>query len=228
MASPLRRVVLGLGLGLSIILGFGCNLLTVPYFLFGPESTREAEVKKLASADKDKPVKVVVLTYGGLETRPEFLNIDRELAQRLVSHLKEGFKYNKEKVTVVSPTKVEAFKSDTPNWHTMALEDIGEKFEADFVIYAEINKISLYERGMGHQLLRGRTDVSVSVVDMTKPGDPPTIKEFSCTYPSEARGPVPGDGSNAREFRQAFLDHVARRLSWFFTSHPTKDEFDLR
>lgn len=229
MTETWRRALLTLGVLLCVCVGFGCNLLTVPFFLFGPESKREAELGRIASDNKDKTVKVVILSYGGLETRPEYINIDRELSAQLAKHLKEGFKYNKEKVTIVSPKKVEEFKNETPRWHTLGLEEVGQKFDADFVIYLEINKISLYEKGMGHQLYRGRAEITVTVVDTSKPGETPTTKEFSCVYPSEARGPIAGgEGNNAREFRQAFLNHAAKRLSWFFTSHPTNDEFDLK
>src|SRR5262245_9079924 len=71
MAATWRRWCL-LGVFLTAALGSGCNILSLPFFIFGPEPKIEAKLHKLASDEKDKEVKVVILAYSGLETRPEF------------------------------------------------------------------------------------------------------------------------------------------------------------
>src|SRR5438445_85693 len=73
----------------------GCNLMALPFFLMpGMEPKHDAKCK-LASDEKDKEVKVVILASAGLETRPEFLRVDRELSRKLCQRLEEGFKLNK-------------------------------------------------------------------------------------------------------------------------------------
>ena len=86
----------------------GCNLMALPFFLIpGMEPTHEAKCK-LQPHENEKEAKVVILSSCGLETRPEFLRIDRELGRLLYMQMEEGFKKNKEKVTVVPVSQVQA------------------------------------------------------------------------------------------------------------------------
>ena len=62
--------------------GTGCNMLSVPYFLFCMDDPKQqAEIQKIASPNKKEERKVVVLTYHRLDLRPEFVNSDRELCR---------------------------------------------------------------------------------------------------------------------------------------------------
>src|SRR5437588_7485894 len=84
----------------------GCNIMAWPYFFMPGEHTIDPKCK-LASEDKEKSVKVVILSSSGLELRPEFLRTDRELSRLLAVRLGEAFKHNKEKVTIVPTSHVE-------------------------------------------------------------------------------------------------------------------------
>jgi hypothetical protein len=206
-------------------LSTGCNLMAMPFFLLpGMEPKHDAKCK-LASDDKEKEVRVVILAYSGLETRPEFLKIDRELSRMMSVQMQEGFKANKEKVTIVPTSHVEKYKDEHPNWRSSDPEEIGKHFNADYVINLEINSITLYEPGSSNTLYRGRASISVDVVDVHAPSEGPKFRhEYTCEYP-RARGPIPAGESNPAQFRQAFLTVVARELSWLFTSHPVDDDF---
>lgn len=220
---------LGRGAWLAVILvsllGTGCNFFYVPYYLLMGEGKHAAKCPLAEEKDKDKTVKVVILSYAGLETRPEFMRIDRELASLLAQQLQEGFKKNKEKVVIVSTRKVEEFRNNHPDWRSLRPEDIGEHFGADYVIDLSINELRLYEPGSRNTLFRGHAEISLAVLDMKKPGEEPKYKEeYSCDFP-KARGPIPVDDRNPQQFKQAFLASVARELSWRFTAHPTSDDF---
>ncbi len=223
MAAPKRPLTLYVSLVLAAILTAGCNILSLPFFIFGPEPRIEARLKKLASDDKE--VKVVILTYGGLPTHPEYIGLDRELTELLAKNLKEATQYNKEKVAIVSPNKVEKFKQDHPGWHAMDLPEIGKRFDADYVINLEINSLSLYERGSSSTLYRGRAEISVTLVDVNNPEEGRYPTEVTEQYPGEAEQPLEVGNSNPLVFRRAFLNHVAKRLAWHFTSHPTSDDY---
>jgi hypothetical protein len=201
----------------------GCNLMALPFFLSGMEPMHEPKCK-LASEDKNKVVKVVVLASAGLETRPEFMRVDRELASMCVQHLQDGFLKNKERVTFLPIHRIEKYKDEHANWRSMSATEIGQHFKADYVINMEINSITLYEPGSSNTLYRGRVAVSIDVVNVHKSEDGPIYREeYTCEYP-RARGPVPADGGNAAQFRQQFLSVVARELSWRFLAHPIDDE----
>jgi len=210
----------------TAIAGFGCNLLSMPFFLMSGMDPQHEPKCKLASDDKKKEIKVVILASSGLETRPEFLRVDRELSTQLARQLQQAFKDNKEKVTVVSPVQVEKYKDEHPQWRALEVAEIGKHFGANYVIDLEMDELSLYEPGSGNQLFRGKANISVSVVDVSKPDDEPKWKDtYTKVYPSDARGAVPASDGNAQQFRQRFLAQVAKELSWSFTAHPTSDDY---
>lgn len=220
-----RRLGLCSALLLTAALSTGCNLMALPFFLLpGFEPKHDAKFK-LAAADKEQEVKVVILSSSGLETRPEFLRVDRDLASMLAMHLREGFKKNKEKVTVVPTSKVENYKDTHPNWRQLDPQEIGRHFEADYVIDLEINKITLFEPGSANTLYHGNAEVAIKVVKTEQGAENPAyVEEYQTNWP-RARGPIPADNNNAAGFRQRFLDVVAREISWRFTAHLVEDDF---
>lgn len=226
MAAWIRRARLAVLLMVAVG-GLGCNMLAFPFFLLWGANSKQPPAFKLAAADKEIEIRVVILASTGLETRPEFLRVDRELTTLVARHLQQGFKDNKENVKLVPARQVDQFKDEHPNWKTMDLVKIGDSFDADYVIHLDIHSLSLYEPGSANELFRGRADIDVRVVDVLEPDEDPVFRRaYRCEYP-KTRGPIPvGDGS-ASQFKQAFLEHVAKQLSWFFTAHPYDDEFKM-
>jgi hypothetical protein len=211
------------GSALGGALGCGSDMGSMAYFL-SPEQRLPAKIKHLASEDKKKTPKVMILTYTGLETRSEFIHADRQLAEMLAKNLEQMAEESKEKLSVVPARKVEDFKNANPNWREMDLTNIGKKFGADYVVYLEINSMSLYETNSLNQLFRGRANLLVSLIDVSKPDETPAQEPYSCTFPSDARGPVPvGLDTNPIQFRQMFLSHMARQLSWYFSNYPRSE-----
>lgn len=204
------------------VLCTGCNILSLPFFLLpGMDPKIDAKCKL---ADKDKEVRVVILASSGLETRPEFVRVDRELSRLLAQQMEANFKKNNEKVHIVPTSRVETYKENHPDWHSQPPEKIGKYFNADYVINLEVNSITLYEPGSINTLFRGRADISLDVVDVNNPSEGPIYREeYSSEYP-KVRGPVPVGDSNPGQFRQLFLTNVARELAWHFTSHLVEDE----
>jgi hypothetical protein len=227
MAARSQRWLLSILLGLSV-LGLGCNVLSLPFFLFGPEPKVPPKMQ-LASEDKKQKVRVVILTLGGLETRPELSGTDRELTRKLAQHLLEGFKANEEKVAVVPPSKVDEFKADNPNWRTLDFKtDIGKHFDADYVIVLEIRSLSLYQNGSGNTLFRGKANLGVSLINVFDPDEATKQEEFSEQFPTENKGEIAVGDMTVIQFREQFIEYIANKLSWWFTAHPTKDDYMCR
>jgi hypothetical protein len=211
--------VLAAGLAGTMV---GCSDLgSMTYFLM-PEQRLPAKMKHLASDDPKKEPRVLILTYAGLETRAEFIHADRQLSEMLARNLKELAEPSSEKLNIVPPRKVEEFKNAHPNWREMEVAQIGRKFGADYVIYLEINSLALYEPGNGNTLYRGRANLLVSLVDVNRP-DELNQDNYVCLFPSDARGPVPVHDIPMVQFRQAFLSHVARQLSLYFSKYPHEE-----
>jgi len=214
-----RSFLLGLcGAGLLA----GCNFPTAMYFLM-PDAKEPAEYKRLASDDKKKEVRVVLWTYSALDMRTEFIQADRLLTELLSKRIHKMSEENDEKVTVVSPRKVEDYKNTHPDWKALPLEQVGHYFKADYVISLEIDQLSLYEPNANETLLSGRTHILVSVVDVKNPDDSPHPTEFSDRYPTELRGGIDSLDMHPMQFRQKFLEHVAKRLSYFFVNYQKRE-----
>ena len=192
------------------------------YFLM-PEQKTPAEIKSLASDDKKKDVKALILIRNGPDTDFDFMNADKQLSALLYGKLSELCEANDERLTLVSPSKVDAFKNSHPNWTEIAPSEIGADFKADFVIYVEINELSLYERGNAQTIFRGKASLSVKLIDVKHLDDSSARKEFTCTYPSEANFVLADADTPPQVFREKFLTYVAKRLSWYFAPHPIRD-----
>ena len=221
-----RCCILGL-LGI-VLFSSGCNLAALCYFLVpGMDSTFEPPCK-LVGADKDKEVRVVFLVSTGLETRPEFIRVDRELSRLVNAQLTEAFKKNKEKVMLVPVSLVEKYKDEHPNWRSTPPDEIGKYFNADKVVSLEVDSLSLYEKGSSNMLYHGVAEVSISVIDMSKAADGPVYNDEYRTEFPKTRGHIPASDSSVSAFRQKFLSIVARDLAWKFTAHPTEDAFKMQ
>jgi hypothetical protein len=214
-----RGLLLGLcGAGLLA----GCDFPSCMFFLM-PEAREPAEYKRLASADKKKEVRVVLWTYSALDVRTEFIQADRLLTDFLSQHIHKMSEENGEKLTVVSPRKVEDYKNTHPDWKALPLEEVGHYFKADYVVSLEIDQLSLYEPNSNETLLSGRTHILVSVADVRHPDASPHPTEFTDRYPAELRGGIDTLDMPLMVFRQKFLDHVANRLSYYFVNYQKRE-----
>jgi hypothetical protein len=189
-----------------------------------PAPMRPAECP-LASKDKEKTVRVVILSQSPLEPRPEFLRVHSDLPLILSQEMQAGFEKNKEKVTMVANNLVEKYKDEHPNWKAMQAVEIGRNFKADYVIELQVNQISLYEPGSYNTLFRGRCDISMVVHDVLKSSEGPKYQEEYSTEFPKARGPIDASNGGAAQFRYKFLDVICRELSWRFTSHNLEDDY---
>jgi hypothetical protein len=97
--------------------------------------------------DKKKPATVAIFVYSGPETRPGFVTADRDLSNCLVRILQQRCPENHQYVRFIPPGKIEEFKNNHSDWHSMPLKELGKRFDADYVLYLEIESLSLYEKG---------------------------------------------------------------------------------
>ncbi len=207
---------------LATALATGCNIPSLVYFL-APGDPREAPLLMgLAPQEKGKPVRIAVIAYSGGELRPEFVTAERDLAGRLAQQLFQSFKEEKQAVSIVPGSKIEEFKSEHPGWKD--LKEIAKYFKVDYLIYMEIDSLSLYETGSQKTLYYGRANITVSVMNANNPDESPYPKSFNCEYP-KSKGPISVDESTPpREFYLAFMNYVAKRLSWYFIPHEKNQE----
>ncbi|MCS7044861.1 MAG: hypothetical protein NZO58_00745 [Gemmataceae bacterium] len=217
--SDLRRwrwVAFLLGtLGVS----FGCTPATLS-LLFLPFT--DDRIPPKCHLAKNKEVTLCITTSStALETRPDLIPAEQELAELLAQQLRQAAVENKEKIKVVPPSRVRSFLQ-SGEASGRALSDVGKQFKADYVISLEIASMSLYERGSQQMLFRGNTEIKVSVIDVAKPAGEGTI--FTETYRREFPLNHPLEVTDARDvplFRQRFLGAVATDIARMFTPYPS-------
>jgi hypothetical protein len=220
MKAGCKRWRLVGSLVVAVALAAGCNLASMTYFLTTGLAEPKEEPGELKLAVAGKETKVAVVTYTSAKGT-DFARLDVDLSGMLVRKLQHYCKDNKENVTFISPSKVEEYKGNNPNW-TLKPAALGEKLGADKVIFLEVEQMSLYEPGSANQLYRGRANISVKLFDLRNPDEFRLDKTYSCEYPS-SRGPVSVDDMPPRQFYQTFVAHVAKHLSWYFTAHPLSE-----
>lgn len=208
-------------------LAVGCNPIEAAYFLFGPEPRVDPQVQALVSENKNKEIRVVVLVHTQPEVRPELANADRELSRAVVRNLTLAHKHYEEKVIELAPAKVDAYKADHPDWY-QDLRKVGQHFQADYVIYIEIDKLSIFEEGSGNTLLRGKAEIRTSLVDISKVDADTRYHNDAISYPGESRYAFDSNDKTPQQFRQEFLDYVGKKVSFQFVPHPTRDEYSCQ
>jgi hypothetical protein len=221
MAMTAERWRLAGWLLAAAVLATGCNLASLTYFLYpGGDMRQPPELAKLTPQEKGKPVRIAVVAYSSGNVASEFPTADRDLAGQLSQQLFQSFRDEKQAVSVIPGSKIQEFKSDHPGWkQSMGLKEIAQYFKVDYLIYLEIDSMGLYETGSQKTLYYGRTNVTVSVLDVNKPDESPLPKTFSCEYP-KSKGPISVDESTpSRAFYMAFMNYLAKRLSWYFIPH---------
>ncbi len=220
MGAPCRRLLIAVLL-LGVLWGTGCNLASLCYFLL-PEGKVPPKCGSMAAADKKKTVKAMVLVLGqDLDLRPETMRVDRQLGELLAAKLREKYKENEEKVELIQPRLIEEYKSRCPDWKKKSPREIGLALKVDYVMVLEITQFGLV--APGGLIYQGQANISVSLVDVHNPDDPSAMQEVSFKYPSVERDMV-GD-IQPSEFRLRFLNMIAKRLTLYFASHTSHDEY---
>jgi hypothetical protein len=193
--------------------------------MLGQDPKIEAECKL---ADSRKEIKVVVVVDGGMNFSPELGQIDHQLASKLTDVLRERFKANNERVSVVPSYKVEAFRQRQLDWRGLSAQEIGKHFDADYVINLDITKISLYLEKSASSFYRGRAEIAVKVLAINAPDGEGLkfSKDYVCQEYPRSR-PIETSEIGVGIFRAQFLNHVSQELSRYFTAYPSEKKYEM-
>ncbi|GAC1465418.1 MAG: hypothetical protein NVSMB9_05020 [Isosphaeraceae bacterium] len=201
----------------------GCDPRTLFYFLQPFEPTIPAPGPSLASK------RVVVVTHAVSNAMGEFQSLDRDLGREVASNLRAKVK----KIDVVEPDKVWNWVEGHPNWTDPA--ELARAFEADVVIFLEIEGFSVQNQG-DLNVLQGAAKTHIQVTSMVyptnskgkpikdQPREAKTIYNEYCDTEFPVRGPIPADSGVSRgAFKSKFLKVVAAEISWHFVEHAPDD-----
>ena len=199
----------------------GCNPSSLAMLVMPWVDTNEQPKWKIAEPKKETTVAVVAwFGNSSLETWPDLMPADGELADQLTKMLALRYKGNKEKVKMVPEAQVRAAQSKGFGGAVSPTE-VGTKVKADQVIALEIRALSLRVPGSSsfQALYQGNVALDVKLYDMTRTEDR-LIHQDSYSFAFPKDNPSTGDFANVDQFRQVFLNHIVRDLSRWFAAYP--------
>src|SRR5262249_2828688 len=109
----------------------------LPGFFFSDPEPMSDPVCPLASKDKEKTVKVVIVTKASIKAYLAYRPMEQEFSVLLSQAMQTGFKNNHEKVTIVENSAVQAYKGEHREWRAESAAEFGKHFNADYVIAVE-------------------------------------------------------------------------------------------
>jgi len=135
--------------------------------------------------------RLVVVPYAGTETLFNYstapLEVSAEVVNRIVANLGGRVK------TLVNPVTVVQWQESTVEWPNMSLVDIGKAFQADTVLYVELERYTMLEDGSAN-LYRGHIQARIQVVKTEAERNP--VYEASVEVLSPPDNPVGVTGTS--------------------------------
>lgn len=195
----------------------GCiiNMMALPYFLFAGEPTVKPPVKLLTKRREEKSV--LVLGFADPSLKFGFDAVDDELTGLIIGEIMAKEK----RLNLVPERKIRGWRDTNPHWIDKSLQEIGEHFDVDYVLFFEVASLTLNET-KNQYLLQGKTKVIVKIHDCNK--DAQIFNDtYQREYPPERAVPLT-DVSSEEQFRRLFLRTIAREISWYVVPHRHADE----
>jgi hypothetical protein len=168
------------------VMAIGCSPLQTAAFLFHRDQKEPAQYPLRPETgekkEKDKELVVLILTQFSPGQQYDLFAVgaDRELAAKMAKDLTDYAKADKQKLTVVTPAKLDAFKAQHPNWKAMRPAEIGKKLGADVVLDVAVGPVNVYQPGSRNEVYEGRASVDVGVYDTA---DPTGAAKWTYPYP---------------------------------------------
>jgi hypothetical protein len=212
LAIPLLLAAVGMSIG--------CTPATLSFLMMPFVDDSVPAVCPLAKKDKDVTVAIVCRAQG-LETRPELLPAEHEIADMLGKTLKKQFAENKEKVTIVPPARVRPYLSRV-GADSQSLHALGKDLKTDYVVLLEITQFSLNDNSL-RTLYRGSSEIELKVLDISKDEGEAAVWThiYKREYPKNRH--VDAGEMSMLQFRATFEATIAKELARFFTKHPSED-----
>jgi hypothetical protein len=171
-----RNAALAGLLCLSALGACGCHWLYA-YFA-APRHPKETVKAEYAL----KAERLVIVTYAGAEilfddpTAP--LEVSYDITNEILRSLSANIK------TIVRPEQVVRWQESTLEWPNMSLVDIAKTFQADTILYVELERYSLMEDRSAN-LYRGRVRARVQVAEVGATSNPVYETTVETTFPED-------------------------------------------
>jgi len=177
-----------------------------------PKKTVKAEYELAAE-------RLAIVPYTGTDilfTYPAVpIEVSRDLIHELMGHCSDRVK------TIVHPVEVVRWQESNLEWPNMALEDIAKTFQADTVLYVELERYTMLEERSAN-LFRGRMVARIQVIKAEAKRNPVYETTVETVFPEDR--PVGVLEVSERKIRAATTRFFARDVIRKFHDHEVKDE----
>jgi len=188
----------------------GCYLPHFAVWLFGPRKI----MKEVKAEYPLESARLVIVPYAGTDVLFTYPMAPIEIGQALVNEI--GQHFSDRVKTIVHPVRVVRWQKSTLDWPNMSLVEIGEHFQADTVLYVELERYTMVEERSAN-LFRGRARARVQVVKVEDEHNPVYETVVETVVPEDR--PVSVLGTSERMIRQATNLVFAREVVWKFYDH---------
>ncbi|KPK50998.1 MAG: hypothetical protein AMK72_00900 [Planctomycetes bacterium SM23_25] len=176
--------------------------------------------KKTIKAEYDlRAERLAIVPYAGTDilfTYPAApIEVSRDLVNELVGQCKDRVK------TIVHPVEVVRWQESNLEWPNMTLEDIAKAFQADTVLYVELEQYTMIEERSAN-LFRGRVRARVQVVKADGARNPVYETTVETVFPEDR--PVGVLEESERRIRAAVTRFFARDVIRKFYDHEVPDQ----
>lgn len=208
----------------------GCNPQTFSLILMPFTDNNVAPEYKLFAQDKEITL-AILSRFARLETgtATDALGADAELTELIEEALHKRCAANKHRIKIIPAAQVRAHEAklrQTSGAETSCV-DLGKSLKADFVLDANMQSFSLFEKITYPPMYRGRTDLAISLYKMdAKEGHKVFRKDFTRIHPRDS-GPIDAGNMNASVYRRVFLMHVANDISRMLIAYPPEEKRSL-
>lgn len=211
----MRMMLPLIAVGMVSISGCMQQALVLGYLIGGPPSIEPDFDRMTQKSMTDKDVTVAVVCYAPKEVLLTNFKVDQVLSRYVSNQL------HAHKIKVVNPDGIAAWIDQNPDWERAV--EIGEAFEATYVISIDIESYSLYEENSAN-LYRGRAQAHVRVWEMDESGDGEKVYEtpINSIYPLAVPRSTSQESSST--FRRKYLTRLSEDIGRKFYEHYNGDD----
>jgi hypothetical protein len=206
----LRGAALALALVLAVTTS-GCEILGQAFAVwFAPRHPK----KQIEAEHHLEAKRLVIVPYAGNDVLFEYptapLEVSRDLVHELVGNL------GKRIGAIIHPVQVARWQESNLEWPNMSLEAIAETFQADVLLYVELEQYTMLETGSPN-LLRGQVRARVQVIEADAEANPVYESIVETRFPEQR--PVAEGELSVRRIRAVVTRLFARDLVRRFYDH---------
>jgi len=214
MRSDCRHTLAALLLAVAACAAGGCGL---PNLLVYPFAEREA-TRQVAHEYHLTAERLLILPFAGHDVLFEYPGAPLDISYQVIGQIQ---RYGDVRVRrVINPQQVALYQQSNLDWPNKLVAQIGREFQADKVLYIELNRYTMMEEGSAN-LYRGRISAHLQVVDPKAEGRLPLYEtDVSVTVPEDQPAGVMDVSED--KLRQAAMFRFAEALVWKFVDHEEK------